>query len=118
MKKKISKKRTEERNALLAITKKRRLILALSTLPPTLATVCYIVLFALKVKIVWLPAVTSVLWAVLGCLFVYSSRSRWGNVNKKGVVSEESDSIATVYNTVLVFLLCLLFAAFTVMEII
>ena len=117
MKKRISKKKEFERRELLRQSKKQQLILGLSSIPPLVFTVVFIVIYAFKRFAIWLPATTSVLWLALGALFVYAQRSRWGFVTKKGVKSNENYSIVTIYNIVLVFLLGAFFLALTLYKV-
>ena len=117
MKKKISKRKTEQRQARLKQSKKYKLILALSAIPSFILTVVFTVLYAFRTSFVWLSALTALSWFALGGLFIYSTKARWGYVNKKGVESNESTSVVTIYNIILIFVLGALFSAFTVMKI-
>ena len=65
MEKRISKRKEQERKELLLKTKKRRLILTLSSLPPFILTVVFIVLYALRIHFAWLTGLTSLLWLLL-----------------------------------------------------
>ena len=111
MEKRISKRKEQERKELLLKTKKRRLILTLSSLPPFILTVVFIVLYALRIHFAWLTGLTSLLWLLLGGLFIYAERKDWGRVNSKGVKTPDSNSVVTIYNIVLVFLLGAFFLA-------
>lgn len=117
MEKKISKANEKRRSERLEKAKKHKLILAFATLPPFISTVTFTVLYALKIRPIWLPILTSALWLALGALFVYATKSRWGYVTKKGAESEETTSAVTLYNIILTFVLCVLFIVFTVIMI-
>ncbi|MBE6645196.1 MAG: hypothetical protein E7612_07460 [Ruminococcaceae bacterium] len=109
MKKKISKNKAQKREQLLKLSKNRRLIIALSSIPPFALTVTFIVFYALRNYYLWLTALTALSWLLLGGLFIYSHKNGWGCVNSKGVKTKESYTAVTVYNTVLVFLLAAFF---------
>ena len=105
MKKKISKRKQNERCELLRKSKVRRLIMALSTVLPFSATVVTTVMYALKNIKIWLLALTASLWFLLGALFIYALVKKWGYVSSSGARVKKSYSIVTVYNIVLIFLL-------------
>ena len=111
MKKKISKKKANERAALRATSKKRSLIILLSSLVPFLVTVAMITTYAVtKYVYFWLCALTSLSWLALGGLFVFAHVKKWGYVTKKGVTVKENFSVVTIYNIVLIFALAVVFA--------
>ena len=118
MKKQISKKKSIEREELLKQSKKHRLILSLSAVPPFVLTVLFIVLYALRASTPWLSAGASALWFALGGLFIYANKARWGYVTKKGAKSAESNTVVTVYNIVLIFILGAFFLALTIWKLI
>ena len=111
MKKKISKKKQIERDALRASSKKHKLIVALSAIVPFAITVAMLISYAVtKYVYLWLCAATSVSWLALGGLFLFAHFKKWGFVTKKGVTVKENFSIVTVYNIVLIFALAAVFA--------
>ncbi len=113
MKKKISKKKAEERNALRASAKKHRLIIALCATVPFLITAAMLITYAVtKYVYLWLCAATAVSWLALGGLFVFAHAKKWGFVTKKGVEAKENFSVVTIYNIILIFALA---AVFTVL---
>ena len=116
MKKKISKKKQVERNELLKKSKIRRLILALSVVPPFSMTVLSTVFYALKDIKIWLLSTTAALWFLLGALFIYALIKKWGNVSSVGARVKKSYSIVTVYNIVLIFLLGILFTVLSLIN--
>ena len=116
--KKVSKAKAQRRQALLEKTKSRRLILTLCSIPPFAVTVAFIVLQIFRISFLWLSLLGAVLWYALGGLFIYSERERWGYVNENGIKTERSHSAVSIYNIVLVFVLGVLFTAFSIMKLI
>ena len=111
MKKKISKKKQIERDALRASSKKHKLIVALSAIVPFAITVAMLISYAVtKFVYLWLCATTAVSWLALGGLFLFAHIKKWGFVTKKGVAVKENFSIVTIYNIVLIFALAAVFA--------
>jgi len=112
MKKKISKRKQEERRQLRKAAKKQRIILTLSAVPPFAFTVTSLIVYAIKKQAFsWLLATSSITWILLGVLFIYASKKKWGYVTRAGVESNESSTVVTIYNIVLIFALAVLFAA-------
>ena len=111
MKKKISKKKMEERKALKKSAKQHGLIIAVSALLPFLITVAMLISYAItKYVYLWLCAATAVSWLALGALFIFAHVKKWGFVTKRGVESKSNFSVVTIYNIVLIFALATVFA--------
>lgn len=118
MKKKISKKEAEERKIRLREFKKQRLILDLATIPPICFTILFIVFYAIKKTVAWIPAVASGLWFIVGGLFIFAMRKKWGFVTRSGAKSDNNATIATIYNVILIFFLAVFFLAVTIKKLI
>ena len=117
MKKKISKKKADERKIMRASAKTHKLILALSAAVPFLITVAMLISYAVtKYVYLWLCAATALSWLALGCLFLFAHVKKWGFVTKKGVESKENFSIVTIYNIVLIFALATVFTVLFIMK--
>ena len=111
MKKKISKKKQAERRRLLKLARNQRIILALSAVPPFAFTVTTIIIYAIKKQAFsWLLAVSSITWILLGALFIYADKKKWGCVSQVGVKTDDNTTVVTLYNIILIFALALLFA--------
>ena len=102
---------------LLQQSKKHKLIVSLSLIPPFVASVVFIVLYTLKISYAWLAAITSVFWFALGGLFTYALVHKWGFINSKGVQTDESNMGITIYNVILVFMLAVFFLVMTLYKI-
>jgi hypothetical protein len=110
MKKKISKRKQEERKILRTASKKHKYTILFSAIVPFLVTVAMLVTYAIKKYVyLWLCAATAVSWFALGGLFIFAHVKKWGFVTKNGVESKENFSVVTIYNTVLVFALAVVF---------
>lgn len=117
MKKKISKKKADERKIMRESAKKHKLILALSAAVPFLITVAMLVSYAVtKYVYLWLCGATALSWLALGALFVFAHVKKWGYVTKKGVTVKENFSIVTIYNIVLIFALATVFAVLFILK--
>ena len=117
MKKTISKRKAEERRALRKQAKKQNTIIVLSLIPPFLASVVFIILYAFKISYAWLSAVTSVLWFAVGGLFIYALTKKWGFISSSGIKTNENSSGVTVYNVILAFMLAVFFLVMTLYKI-
>ena len=118
MKKKISKKKAEERKQMRASAKKHKLILTFSVLVPFLVTVAMLISYAItKYVYLWLCGATAIAWFALGALFLFAHAKKWGFVTKKGVEAKENFSIVTIYNIVLIFALAIVFTVLFIIKI-
>ena len=110
MKKKISKRKQEERKILRTASKKHKYTILFSAIVPFLITIAMLISYAItKYVYLWLCAATAVSWFALGGLFIFAHVKKWGFVTKNGVESKENFSVVTIYNTVLVFALAIVF---------
>ncbi len=115
--KKISKTKQIKREENIKEAKKQKLILILSTIPAFISAIASIIVYAIERHApTWLLAVTSAAWLLLGGLFIFALKKRWGFVTPKGVECRESRSIVTVYNVVLVFALGAFFLAMLIKQ--
>ena len=117
MKKTISKRKDQERTELRKSYKKHQLIITLSLVPPFLLSVLFTVLYVFKISYLWLSATTALLWLALGGLFTYAYYKKWGFVTDKGVKTDKNNSIVTIYNIILIFVLAAFFIAMTLYKI-
>jgi hypothetical protein len=116
--KKLSPKKIEERRERREKAKRERIILTVSALPPFILTVVTIILYACKITPSPLTAVTAVLWFVLGGVFIYAHKNKWGYSLPSGAKTDRSSNVVTVYNIVLIMLLGVLFTALFIRQII
>ncbi len=119
MKKKVSKRKQAERDARIDKAKREKLILFFSCIPSFAFTAVLIILYAInKYGYPWLSLTTALCWLALGSVFLYAKIKKWGFTNKKGVVTEKSTSVVTVYNIALLFVLAALFTALFIKDLI
>ena len=116
--KKLSPKKIEERSERRRRTKKERLILTLSAIPPFIITVVTIILYACRITPSPLTAATAVLWFTLGGIFIYAYKNKWGYSLPTGAKADRSTNVVTIYNIVLIMLLGVLFATLFIRQII
>ncbi len=119
MKKKISKRKQLERENQISKAKRERIILTLSFIPAFAFTAASIITYAVnKYGYLWLSLTTAFAWLITASVFLYATKKHWGFANKKGVVTDKSTSVVTVYNTVLLFALSALFFALFIKDLI
>jgi len=116
--KKLSPKKIEERRERREKAKRERIILTVSAIPPFILTVVTIILYACRITPSPLTAVTAVLWFALGGVFIYAYKKKWGHSLPTGAKADRSTNVVTVYNTVLIMLLGVLFTALFIRQII
>jgi hypothetical protein len=116
--KKLSPKKIEERRERREKAKKERIIMTLSAIPPFILTVVTIILYACKITPAALLGATAAVWFVLGGVFIYAYKMKWGYSLPTGARSDKSTNAVTVYNIVLVILLGVLFAALFIRKLI
>lgn len=110
MRKKVSKRKEQERKILRTSAKRHSYMILLSSIVPLLVTVAMLITYAVtKYVYLWLCAACAVSWIALGALFLFAHVKKWGYVTKKGVESSENFSVVTIYNIVLIFALAILF---------
>lgn len=109
--KKLSPKKIEERRLRREKAKTERIILTAAAMPPFIATIVTIILYACKITPSALIGSVAGLWFILGGIFIYALKKKWGYSLPTGAKSDKSTNVVTVYNIVLIFLLGALFAA-------
>jgi hypothetical protein len=116
--KKLTPKKIEERKERRERAIKERIILTISSLPPFVITLVTVIFYALKRTYAPLTCLTSLLWFMLGGIFLYALKNKWGFSLPSGAKADRSSNVVTVYNIVLILLLGILFAALFIRQII
>ena len=116
--KKLSQKKIEERRIRREKAKVERLILTVTAIPPFIATIVTVILYACRITPAPLTGAVAGLWFILGGVFVYALKNKWGYSLPTGARSDKSTNVVSVYNIVLIFLLGALFAALFIRQLI
>ncbi len=116
--KKLSPKKIEERRERREKAKKERIILSLSAIPPFILTVVTIILYACRITPAPLLGATAALWFILGGVFIYAYKKKWGFSLPTGAKADKSTNVVSIYNIALIILLGVLFAALFIRKLI